>query len=144
MVKVRVADFDADNAAIRHVRFAVFVGEQRVPEDIEMDDRDRACVHLLAFEGGVAVGTARIDLEKGGKVGRLAVLAGSRRRGIGRALMERLHAIAEEHGLAHVWCHAQVAAVPFYEGLGYRISGDVFAEADMPHLRMDLDLDDSR
>jgi predicted GNAT family N-acyltransferase len=143
MLTVRVADFEADNAAIRHIRFAVFVDEQHVPEDLEIDDRDRECMHVLAFDGDTPVGTARIDLQKAGKVGRLAVTAESRRRGIGTALMERLHAIAQAHGLTHVWCHAQLAAMPFYERLGYRASGDMFDEADIPHLRMDCELNAS-
>lgn len=140
MITVRVADFDADNAAIRRIRFTVFVDEQHVPEELEIDDRDRECVHVLAFDGDTPVGTARIDLPKAGKVGRLAVAAESRRRGIGTALMERLHAIAQAHGLTHVWCHAQLAAMPFYERLGYQASGEIFDEADIPHLRMDRDL----
>ena len=140
MVTVRLAAFDADNAAIRRIRFAVFVDEQHVPEDLEIDDRDCECVHVLAFDGDAAVGTARIDLHKDGKIGRLAVAAECRRRGIGTALMERLHAIAQAHGLTHVWCHAQLAALPFYERLGYRASGEIFDEADIPHLRMDRDL----
>lgn len=140
MVSVRIADIDADGAAIRRVRFAVFVDEQRVPAGLEMDDRDRECVHVLALVNGLEVGTGRIDLAQAGKIGRVAVVAPSRGRGVGTALMERLHAIAAAHGLAKVWCHAQVAAVPFYAQLGYRASGDVFFEADIAHVQMERDL----
>jgi predicted GNAT family N-acyltransferase len=140
MPSVRIADFEVDNEAIRRVRFAVFVDEQHVPADIELDDRDAACVHVLAFNDGVPVGTGRIDLEKAGKVGRLAVMAGSRRLGAGSALMHRLHAVAEDAGLTRTWCHAQVLAAPFYRRLGYRVVGQVFEEADIPHLRMEREL----
>jgi predicted GNAT family N-acyltransferase len=137
---VRIADFDADNAAIRRVRFAVFVDEQRVPPEIEIDARDRDCVHVLAFAAEAAVGTGRIDLAQNGKIGRVAVIADRRGRGVGTALMQRLHAIARAHSLAPVWCHAQLAAVPFYERLGYRAAGEVFEEAGIAHVRMDCDL----
>jgi predicted GNAT family N-acyltransferase len=135
-VSIRNADFAADEPVIRAIRFEVFVDEQGVPPEIEMDERDAGCVHLLAFIGNVPVATARIDLDQAGKIGRLAVLARARRQGIGRALMERCHDIAREHGLASVWCNAQVVAIPFYESLGYRGTGELFDEAGIVHRRM--------
>lgn len=137
---VRDADFTADFASIRFVRTTVFIDEQHVPLDLEFDDRDALCHHVLAIERGAPIGTARLDLDYGGKVGRLAVLRSHRRGGVGRALMERLHTIAREHGAATLWCHAQLTAVPFYERLGYRSSGATFDEAGIDHVRMELTL----
>jgi len=139
-VVVRDADFTTDFASIRFVRTTVFIDEQRVPLELEFDDRDALCHHVLAFEGSTPIGTARLDLDYGGKVGRLAVLRRHRRDGVGRALMERLHAIAREHGAARLWCHAQLTAVPFYERLGYRSLGSTFDEAGIDHVRMELTL----
>jgi predicted GNAT family N-acyltransferase len=133
---IREADYATEEPALRAIRFEVFVDEQNVPPEIEMDDRDPHCTHLLAYSGDEAVGTARIDIEQSGKVGRLAVRSGWRRQGIGRSLMERCHEIAASHGLAEVWCHAQVTAVPFYESLGYRITGGPFEEAGIEHRPM--------
>jgi predicted GNAT family N-acyltransferase len=136
-VEVRQADFAADYAAIRGIRFTVFVDEQRVPAELEMDERDAECVHVLAFVDGEPVGTGRLDAAKRGKIGRVAVLAAARRHGVGRAVMEHLHELARQSGLTRVWCHAQVAAAPFYERLGYRIVGGVFDEAGIDHVRME-------
>src|SRR5690606_9511514 len=122
--------------AIRAIRFAVFVDEQHVPAPLEMDERDPECIHVLAFVDGRPVGTGRLDLDKRGKIGRVAVLADARRRGVGRALMERLHDIATRSGLADVWCNAQVSAAPFYERLGYEVVSEVFDEAGIDHVRM--------
>ena len=133
---VRVADFTRDYAAIRRIRFAVFVDEQRVPVELELDERDADCIHLLAFAGDEAVATGRIDLTHHGKIGRVAVLAEHRRSGVGTALMEGLHAIARDHGLPEVWCNAQMTAVPFYVRLGYRIVSEPFDEAGIEHVRM--------
>lgn len=139
--RVFVADFERDHDAIRAVRFAVFVDEQRVPAELEMDERDVECVHVLAVdEAGQPVGTGRIDVGLGGKIGRMAVIAARRRSGVGRALVETLHACALEHGLKAVWCHAQVAARPFYERAGYRAHGEIFLEAGIAHVRMTCDL----
>jgi predicted GNAT family N-acyltransferase len=132
---VRAADFAADYAAIRSVRFAVFVDEQRVPADLELDDRDPLCRHLLAYLDATPVATGRIDLHDG-KIGRVAVLAAYRRTGAGRAIMEGLHARARAAGLDRVWCHAQISATPFYERLGYLAVGERFDEAGIEHVKM--------
>ena len=140
MIHVRVANYDADREAISGVRFAVFVDEQQVPAEIEIDDRDPLCVHLLAFDDGVPVGTARMDVAASGKIGRLAVLGTHRRHGVGSALMDVLHGLAKARGLKHVWCHAQVGAIPFYERLGYTVTGVPFVEAGIDHVKMEREL----
>ncbi len=122
-MRVRDADFTADFASIRHVRATVFIDEQRVPLELEFDDRDGHCRHVLAFDGDAPVGTGRLDLEYGGKIGRVAVVATHRRSGVGMAIMQRLHELAREQRELALWCNAQLTAVPFYEGLGYRSVG---------------------
>jgi len=133
---IRKVDYAAEEMSLRSIRFAVFVDEQGVPPEIEMDERDPHCIHLIAYSGAEPIATARIDIEQAGKVGRLAVLAKYRGHGIGSALMERCHDIAAGHGLTAVWCNAQVSAVPFYESVGYRVEGDPFDEAGIDHLKM--------
>jgi len=139
-VIVRDADFTADFANLRFVRATVFIAEQNVPADIEFDDRDPLCRHVLVLEGAAPVGTGRLDVDYGGKVGRVAVIASRRRGGVGTAVMQRLHEIAREQHLPKVWCHAQLTAVPFYERLGYRAMGAVFDEAGIDHVRMECAL----
>lgn len=142
-MQVRQADFTADYAAIRAVRFAVFVDEQRVPEDEEVDERDPECLHVVALDDGASVGTGRLDLAAGGKIGRVAVAASHRGRGVGTAIMHALHGLARRHGLERVWCNAQISAVPFYERLGYRtVDGGTFFEAGIEHAKMEAALGD--
>jgi predicted GNAT family N-acyltransferase len=132
---VRTADFDVDYADIRRLRVEVFVEEQGVPEELELDDRDAECTHVLAFDNtGAAVGTGRIDVD--GRIGRVAVIRAARRTGVGRAMMDLLHRVARERGLAEVWCHAQITAQRFYERLGYTQVGGVFLEAGIEHVEM--------
>jgi len=136
-MQIRTVDFNDEYAALRAIRFAVFVDEQSVPEEIELDERDPVCIHVLAIgDSDMPLGTARIDFEQGAKVGRLAVLADHRRAGVGTALMLALHGIASKQGHDCVWCHAQATAVPFYENLGYEAEGDPFLEAGIRHVRM--------
>jgi predicted GNAT family N-acyltransferase len=133
---VRQASFPSDEASIRAVRFAVFVDEQHVPAELEMDDRDAECLHVLALSGATAVATARLDLGLGGKIGRMAVIAPFRRRGLGRHMLDELHRAAHAAGCTEVWCNAQVAAMAFYERAGYVAEGPRFDEAGIEHVKM--------
>jgi predicted GNAT family N-acyltransferase len=140
-MRIERASFEADYAAIRHVRITVFVEEQHVPEEIELDERDPLCLHVVAYDqGGAPIGTGRLDVAYGGKIGRVAVLAHARGGGVGSALMSRLHELAASAGLRAVWCNAQLSAAVFYERLGYRAGGERFFEAGIEHVRMDREL----
>ena len=117
------------------VREQVFVVEQGVPADMEYDEFDPWSLHVLARgPDGQAIGTGRLLPD--GHIGRLAVLADWRSRGVGRALMCRLTDIARQRGFAELKLNAQVSAAGFYERLGYRAEGEVFMEAGIPHLAM--------
>jgi predicted GNAT family N-acyltransferase len=119
------------------LRCEVFVGEQGVPRELELDQHDGEATHLAALRGAQVVGTLRLLRHQGeAKVGRVAVRAALRRAGIGRRLMERAAAIASERGFAEIVLHAQVSVAGFYRQLGYIEEGDVFDEAGIPHIAM--------
>jgi predicted GNAT family N-acyltransferase len=136
-VTVAAADYRVEYASIRQVRFAVFVDEQAVPASLEMDERDPECFHVLATTSdGKAVGTGRIDIADGGRIGRMAVLPEFRGQGVGAAIIEALHEYALRRDCSDVWCHAQIAARRFYERCGYTAEGAVFEEAGIDHITM--------
>ncbi|MBN6740404.1 GNAT family N-acetyltransferase [Acidithiobacillus sp. MC6.1] len=140
VMEMFVTDFNKQRVAIASLRVAVFVREQGVPEDMEMDDRDSFCIHFLAQEGSSFVATARLDPGLRGKVGRLAVLASHRHSGVGTRVMDMVHRTARNQGLSEVWCHAQCSAEVFYQKLGYRAVGEPFEEAGIAHITMRCDL----
>lgn len=121
--------------AIR-IRQDVFVDEQHVPLEQELDGKDETAWHLLAYWEGVPVGTTRILLGPVAKVGRVAVLKAFRGYQIGRQLMEEAEKLAHRHGAMDVMLDAQVSVIPFYEKLGYLGEGDEFWDAGIPHRRM--------
>lgn len=126
---------EAEREAMIAIRHEVFVGEQRVPIEIELDGVDPACRHLLAFDAeGRAIGTARMTST--GHIGRIAVVASWRKRGVGARLVETMIELARETGLASVDLDSQVHAVGFYEKLGFQSRGDEFMEAGIPHQNM--------
>ncbi len=72
-----------------------------------------------------------------GKLTQMVVDPQRRREGIGRKLVASFERRATgELGLMTLYCHAQLAAVPFYERLGWRIEGDEFEEAGIGHHKM--------
>lgn len=139
-VRVRSATWAADAPALLGVRRAVFVLEQAVPEALEIDGEDPRCHHVLAEAAdGTPVGTARLLPD--GHLGRMAVLAPWRGRGIGRCLLRVLLAQARADGLRRVVLHAQVHALGFYAREGFSAFGPRFDEAGIDHQAMALSLD---
>lgn len=119
------------------VRRDVFIDEQGVPEAIELDGRDPDAIHFLAVDAaGEPQGTARLLPD--GQIGRVAVVAEARRRGIGRRLLALAIAAARRRGDAGVWLNAQIDALALYEQAGFRAVGETFLEAGVTHQRMEL------
>ncbi|MEE9551066.1 MAG: GNAT family N-acetyltransferase [Candidatus Binatia bacterium] len=123
----------------RSIRLRVFVKEQNVPREIELDTDDQRATHFLAFIAGRAVGTARVVINgKQAKVGRMAVLKSFRKKGVGREILEQSLKLAWKKGVNSLILHAQVPVVGFYEKRGFRCVGRTFMEAGIPHRKMIL------
>ncbi|QLH78526.1 GNAT family N-acetyltransferase [Halosimplex rubrum] len=140
-VDVRVAAGEADREIALAVRREVFIEEQGVPEDIEMDGRDDEAVHFVAVDDE-PVGAARLrEVESGvGKVERVAVVADRRGEGVGRDLVARLETAAADRGIDRLVMHAQTRVEAFYERLGYERTSDVFEEAGIDHVEMEKEI----
>jgi predicted GNAT family N-acyltransferase len=124
-------------AAAFELRREVFVAEQGVPAELEIDELDPGAIHLVAILDEKVVGTLRILRHEGAaKIGRVAVRAAARRAGIGGRLMERAGEIARQRGFAEIILHAQVSVAGFYRRLGYVEEGDPFEEAGIAHIAM--------
>ena len=129
------ADLQAPATAVRR---AVFVEEQGVDESEELDGKDPDAAHVVAFDDGTAVGTARLRLVDAGvaKAERVAVLESARDAGVGTALMTAVEEMATERDATTMRLHAQTRVRPFYEELGYEVVSGEFEEAGIPHVEM--------
>ena len=117
------------------LRFAIFVGEQKVPAGIELDDMDEKSLHAIAFdEAGKAIGTGRLLPD--GHIGRMAVVKEWRRRGVGADLLEALIGEARRRGFSEVRLSAQLQAAEFYRAHGFVAEGKVYQEAGILHQQM--------
>jgi len=119
------------------IREQVFVIEQSVDADIEWDGRDHLCRHVIAFSDDHApIGTGR--LLPGGHIGRIAVIASWRDKGVGSAILEALISIAREEETDSVYLNSQTQAIAFYKRFGFVPDGTVFMEANIAHQKMTL------
>jgi len=134
MPRIELLDWESARAEASRIRTEVFVREQRVPAEIEMDEHDAACLHALAYVDGKAVGTGRLLPD--GHIGRMAVLRESRASGVGSAILLRLIDAARRRGMREVRLSAQTHALGFYQRHGFVEAGDVFEEAGIPHQEM--------
>jgi predicted GNAT family N-acyltransferase len=117
------------------VRRAVFVVEQHVPEALEWDEADVECRHVLALDRDAdPVGTGRLLPD--GYIGRMAVLAPHRSRGVGRAILTTLIDIAQARGDREVFLNAQTHAIGFYRRSGFEVTSGEFMEAGIAHVQM--------
>ena len=144
MMKVELLDWPAAQDEAQRIRFAVFVEEQGVPAELEMDDQDAHCLHALAYwtdadaADGRAVGTGRLLPD--GHIGRMAVLKDWRGRGAGRALLRALIDAARRRGDREVLLSAQVHALDFYRAEGFKPEGAEYEEAGIAHQAMRMKL----
>jgi predicted GNAT family N-acyltransferase len=137
--RVEPADYVVDFQDLRSVREPVFVVEQNVPLDLEWDELDPKCRHVIARDDQHRpIGTGRLTPEH--KIGRMAVLKEWRGRGVGEALLLSLIEQARELGLPEVSLHAQVDAIGFYGKFGFEGYGERFEEAGIQHQSMRLAL----
>ncbi len=140
-VEVREARGRAELDAAVALRHDVFVGEQRVPPELELDGHDDEAAHLVAVQDGRVLATARL-LPRGGTLllGRLAVAPEARRRGLATALLRTAEEHARAQGARAIVLSAQTYARALYEAAGYEARGAPYEEAGILHVQMERDL----
>ncbi|MES2739655.1 MAG: GNAT family N-acetyltransferase [Pseudomonadota bacterium] len=133
--EIRLGDWALLHADATAIRFEVFVDEQKVPAEIELDQMDAQCLHAVAYDGaGTPVGTGRLLPD--GHIGRMAVRKAARGGGVGAVLLRTLIEVARQRGERAVVLSAQLQAAPFYARHGFVIEGGQFMEAGIAHVQM--------
>ncbi|MBW3550524.1 MAG: GNAT family N-acetyltransferase [Proteobacteria bacterium] len=137
---VEAVEYQAALPDLRVVRETVFVQEQKVPIELEWDEFDPQCRHVLARDdSGRPIGTGRLTPRR--TIGRMAVLPDWRGRGVGDALLLGLLDQARELGWRELSLHAQASAIGFYARHGFLPHGERFQEAGIDHQSMGIVLD---
>ena len=129
-----ICDYESHVKNICAIRYEVFVDEQNVPEELEIDGLDGEAKHVLVFVDGLPIGTGRILSD--GHIGRVAVLKNYRGLGIGKSIMKELIKWAQDISLEKVWLSSQWHAHSFYLDFGFVCVGEVYKEAGIDHIKM--------
>lgn len=137
-MEVRVARDAGEVEAALTLREWVFCGEQGVALPAERDGLDDDAIQIVAVEDGRVVGTCRV-LTDGtvGRLGRMAVARGTRRRGVGRAILAAAEHAAQRAGADQMTLHAQLYVEHLYAAAGYERRGDEFVEEGIRHVSME-------
>ncbi|HCY2933694.1 TPA: GNAT family N-acetyltransferase [Staphylococcus aureus] len=123
-----------------YIRKKVFVEEQGVPEESEIDEYEyeSESIHLIGYDNGQPVATARIRPinETTVKIERVAVIKSHRGQGMGKMLMQAVESLAKDEGFYVATMNAQCHAIPFYESLNFKMRGNIFLEEGIEHIEM--------
>ena len=136
---IKLVDTETEMEGALGVRFRVFVSEQQVPIEEELDEIDASATHAIAIHNGQVIATGRVfyrDEDSAARIGRMAVDSDWRRHGIGGRLLKFLEQEATKQGVTTYVLNAQVYVKDFYAANGYEERGEEFLEADIVHILM--------
>ena len=136
---IKLVETEAEMEGALGERFRVFVGEQRVPMEEELDEIDATATHAIVLNDNEVVATGRVfyrDEDSAARIGRMAVDVEYRRQGIGGRLLQFLEDEATTQGVSTYILNAQVYVKDFYSAHGYTERGEEFLEADIVHVLM--------
>lgn len=140
-MEVVIAKTDKQKEDAFYIRRKVFIEEQNVPPDEEIDEFENESTHFVLYDGSTPVGAGRFrDLNGYGKIERICVLPEYRGKGAGKQIMEFIHEYAKSQHFKKLKLYAQEHAIPFYENLGYSVVSDTFLDAGIPHKTMEKSL----
>ncbi|MBD2859242.1 GNAT family N-acetyltransferase [Spongiibacter sp. KMU-158] len=134
IINIQQTDWSTDFPTLYSIREAVFVHEQQVPVELEIDDQDFISQHWIAFADGQPVGTARLTPD--GKIGRMAVLKPYRKAMVGTHLLRAIIQAGIAQNFRELSLSAQLHALHFYAKEGFVAEGPVFMDAGIPHQTM--------
>lgn len=143
MVELRSGNWNDLGRLAERLRMEVFVIEQGVPREIEIDEFDTMCRHVVVVNRlGHAVATGRLVSDAPGvaRIGRMAVARELRGSRVGRQVLDALVQAARDRGDTHAVLHAQVQAQNFYARAGFVPEGAVYEEAGIDHITMRMTL----
>ena len=132
--KVKTASWPDDQSTLKAIRFEVFVEEQKVPAESEIDEHDPVSIHAIAWTDGKAAGCGRLLPD--GHIGRMAVRQPYRGQGVGAFVLQHLIDRARQRGDREVVLSAQTHALGFYEKFGFAAEGGEYLDCNIAHRDM--------
>ena len=139
-LKVEIVKWIDGYVSLTMIREKVFIEEQKVTPQLEWDGMDEEAIHFLVYKDEKAIGCARaIVIENYMQLGRMAVLKEYRGAGIGSHLIEKAVITAKLNQLSSIHISAQCHAIDFYKKFGFKVTSDIYLDAEIPHRDMKLE-----
>lgn len=135
---VKVVTTEEERALAYKVRRKVFVEEQNVPEELEIDSFEDKAIHFICYDDERVVGAGRLRfVDHYGKLERICVLRPYRNKSYGQKIIAKMEEEIIKRNVHVARLNAQTYAKNFYEKLGYKVISDEFIEAGIPHVTME-------
>ena len=134
-LKIKLVRTPQEQKNVLDIRRSVFIDEQQIPFEIEIDAFEESAIYVIAYFDEEAVGTARWrEIGNTVKLERFAVLKNYRNKGIGRKLT--MFIIDKIPQGKIIFLNSQESAIGFYSKLGFISKGPLFKEANILHQKM--------
>src|SRR5690625_7910467 len=119
------------------MRKSVFVEEQQVPLELELDEYEDDAIHFIGIQDDMPMAASRLRWSgEYGKLERICILKHLRGQSYGKQLIEAMEQRIHEQGYSKATLGAQTHAITFYERLGYHVVSEEFMDAGIPHVTM--------
>lgn len=135
-LQIITTDWATHQPLLSSIRYKVFVEEQQVPKEMEIDEEDTHALHFLVMDNKKHQPLATGRLLENGHIGRMAVLKEYRNRRVGSKLLSAIIDEARKRDINEIFLNAQISAVGFYEKNGFTAHGEEFMDAGIPHIKM--------
>ncbi|GGK04924.1 N-acetyltransferase [Lentibacillus kapialis] len=138
---IRAVETPEEKQLAYDVRTTVFVHEQNVPPEVEIDEFDGEAIHLIGYENDVPIAASRIRfIDNYGKLERICVLKNQRGNACGSEMIRTMENVIKKEGYKKAILNAQTHAIDFYQRLGYDVVSGEFMDAGIPHVTMTKEL----
>jgi predicted GNAT family N-acyltransferase len=134
---IRIVDTDQEMQDAYSVRKLVFINEQNVPADLEMDEFDQHAIHFVGYLNNQPIAASRLRFVDGyGKLERICVLKEFRGKQYGKQIIQAMEQVIKKQDILKAKLNAQTHAEGFYKFIGYETVSDEFMDAGIPHVTM--------
>lgn len=137
-LKIKIAETASEKEAAFNVRKKVFVDEQEIPIELELDEYDETATHFICTYNEEVVGASRLRIiDDYGKLERICILKEYRGMHFGRQIIAMMESVISKLGFDQATLNAQVSAQGFYKKIGYKKTPkDPFMDAGIEHVTM--------
>lgn len=136
-MNIKIVETEEELEQAYHVRMNVFVKEQKVPAEEELDEHDQRAIHFIGIDDGQVIAASRLRfVEDSGKLERICIEKDYRGKSYGKRLIEYMEEEIKRHDYNKAKLNAQTYAKSFYQKLGYETISGEFMDAGIPHVAM--------